>query len=202
MPHPNRIRPSTSKHCHKRTPLQRESDFHDIARLYLARRTQPEIAEWIKANRHYTLSRQQIGFDLQEIQKRWRTDCVRAIDDRKAEELARVDRLEREYWDAYERSKRDATRKAQEKSESNESGKDAHIRAKVEVEERDGDPRFLSGVMQCIEQRCKILGVNAPTRIANSDGGNIAPVSMTSVICYLPDNGRAIDSPNPIQRPT
>lgn len=37
---------------------------------------------------------------------------------------------------------------------------------KVELlEARDGDPRFLEGIRKCIQDRCKLLGIQAPERL-------------------------------------
>lgn len=38
-------------------------------------------------------------------------------------------------------------------------------RKSTRVEQRDGNPRWLTVVMQCIERRCKLLGLDAPVRM-------------------------------------
>ena len=37
----------------------------------------------------------------------------------------------------------------------------------MEKEQRDGNPAFLQGVLNCIDRRCKLLGIDAPTRTDN-----------------------------------
>jgi hypothetical protein len=122
-----------------RTPDQIRRDRAEIARLYLQRWTQADIG------RKLGLSRQQVGYDLEAVRQEWLDSALTDFNARKAEELARIDRLELEYWAAWERSKADGA----------------------------GDPRFLAGVERCIEQRAKILGLHAPTetRLTGKGGG-------------------------------
>jgi hypothetical protein len=35
-----------------------------------------------------------------------------------------------------------------------------------------GDPRYLDGVLKCIDRRCAILGIDAPKKIAGPTGGD------------------------------
>ena len=80
----------------------------------------------------------------------------------KARELAKVDNLEREYWDAWARS--------QEEAETRTVTKDSKGGSTVDrYEGQVGDSRFLSGVQWCINKRCEILGLNAASRNINFD---------------------------------
>ncbi|NIP53215.1 MAG: hypothetical protein GWN94_14245, partial [Phycisphaerae bacterium] len=91
--------------------------------------------------------------DLKTIQKRWRTDTTIDLDEARQRELARIDQLEREYWQAWEKSKQPRKRVSQtDKTVSRQT------------EERTGDPRYLAGVQWCIQQRCKLLDIEAPQR--------------------------------------
>jgi hypothetical protein len=149
-----------------RTPDQIRSDRAEIARLYLQRWTQAEIGQ------HLGLSRQQVGYDLAAIREEWLQSSLVNFGARKAEELARIDRLEREFWGAWEASKKE---KETTTSEQVNKGGDEQIKAAIRKEERTGDPRYLAGVERCIERRCKILGMDAPieTRLTGQDGGPI-----------------------------
>jgi hypothetical protein len=81
-----------------RSPDQIARDRAEIARLYLQRRTQAEIAA------QPGMSRQQVGYDLGAVRQGWLESSLTDFNARKAEELARIDRLEREYWDAWQAS--------------------------------------------------------------------------------------------------
>jgi hypothetical protein len=157
-----------------RTPDQIRSDRAEIAQLYLLRRTQAEIAEKLG------LSRQQIGYDLNAVREEWLHSSLTDFNQRKAEELARLDRLEREYWNAWLESKKE-TQVAT--TEQTTDGDGDRLRAVVRKEQQTGNPQYLAGVQSCIEQRCKILGLNAPnvTELTGPGGGPIH-FSMEAVI--------------------
>jgi hypothetical protein len=149
-----------------RTPDQIRHDRAEIARLYLQRYTQAEIGQQLG------LSRQQVGYDLDAVRAEWLQSSLMDFNARKAEELARIDRLEREYWTAWEASQqgRETTTTGQTTDPRGE-----RVKAEIRKEEQHGDPRYLAGVQWCISKRCEILGFNAPTRneLTGKDGGPI-----------------------------
>src|SRR5262249_28077339 len=57
-----------------------------------------EIAQRLK------VSRQQIGNDLKVLQRRWQESALADFNAKKVAELAKMDELERTYWEAWERS--------------------------------------------------------------------------------------------------
>jgi predicted transcriptional regulator len=122
--------------ANKRGQAERDRDLADIARLYCQGMRQVDIAEILG------ITQQQVSYDLKRIQKRWQTECIEAISQGKARELARIDELERTYWSAWFESQR----------------------------QRKSNPAFLQGVMTCIDKRCKLLGLDAP--IKTEDDGN------------------------------
>ena len=70
----------------------------DVAEAYLRRETQLSVAERLGVNEK-TVRR-----DLAVVRKEWLKASQDAFDQRKAEELARIDRIERKAEDAWERS--------------------------------------------------------------------------------------------------
>ena len=84
--------------ANKRTLIQIEDDRREIASLYLQGKTQQAIAERLN------MTRQMVGYDLKAIQRRWREDTSRNLDEDKARELAKLDELERTHWQAWEDS--------------------------------------------------------------------------------------------------
>ena len=91
----------------------------------------------------------------------------------KAQELAKIDEVERQAWVAWERSQEDA-----ESTKVVETASDKRYEAQTKGQA--GDPRFLDIVMKCVDRRCKILGVDAPVKqqVTGADGG---PVGVTIV---------------------
>ena len=166
----------------KRTRIQRERDMAEIARLYLQGKTQQQIAEYIGRSFYGDpefLSRQMIAKDLAAVYKLWQREAVLDLNQAIITELARIDQLERTFWEAWARSQDDIkTRTVRERGKKDKAGSELVIMS----EERTGDPRYLDGIMKCIERRCRLLGLDAPkqTRIdANISEGsfeiNIVP---------------------------
>lgn len=131
-----------------------------VADLYLAGATQAAIADQVE------VSRQQVGGYLKTLQARWQVSATEAISVRKARELAKIDRLEREHWDAWERSRQNAQTKVVRTRSITLKVKDAagqplpadETETTLTTIGQVGDPRFLQGVESCIELRLKITG--------------------------------------------
>ena len=131
-----------------------------MADMYLRGKTQMQMLDAIIKERDYTLTKQQISYDIKTIHKRWLQSSLVDYDQVKAKELARIDRLEQEYWDAWVRSRDDKEISVASRTE----GKDTTTKTEVRKEGQTGNPRFLDGVLKCIEQRLKIFGLYAPTQ--------------------------------------
>lgn len=150
----------------KRTQFQRERDYLEIARLYLHGKTQEEIGAEVN------LDQGQVCRDLAVIRGRWQKSAVMDMNEAKNRELGRIDELERTYWQAWQDSKQPKETTNTEKSTRGEA---ATAKASIRKEERDGNPAYLAGVMSCIERRCRLLGIDAPTKteLTGKDGGAI-----------------------------
>jgi hypothetical protein len=132
----------------------------EVARRYLRGEMQSEIAE------SFGISQAQISYDLKAIRAAWLQSAIRDFNAARAEELAKIDQVEGEYWQAWERSKKD---KETENLEGDGTLDQATRKPKVtkitkRKEGQSGNPAYLQGILTCIERRCKILGLDAPTR--------------------------------------
>lgn len=136
----------------RRSTSQLTRDRRRIATLYLEGWLQADIAEEV------SLSQSTVSNDLKALQRQWLESSLIDIDAAKAREIAKVDKLEREYYAAWRRSREDAET---ERIEGSSEGPSKKVLTK---KNQDGDPRFLAGVQWCIDRRCKILGVDAPER--------------------------------------
>ncbi len=134
-----------------RTPEQILQHREEIAARYLRGEYQADIAALLG------ISQQQVSYDLKAIRATWLASAIRDFDAAKAQELAKIDAVEREYWLGWERSQRD---KKIEYSEHNTNG----FKDSTRKEGQAGNPAFLSGILACIERRCAILGIDAPKR--------------------------------------
>jgi hypothetical protein len=139
------------------TRLQVQQRRTTVARLYLQQRTQAEIACEVGVDQG-TICR-----DLKAIHAEWQRQRLDDFHHAKLRELARIDRLEREYWDAWERSCLERAQSVQEKTSAPSGDR---FKAGTRTEGRDGNAEFLRGVERCIELRCKILGAFAAVKIA------------------------------------
>jgi hypothetical protein len=177
----------------KRSSIKREFDLATLAGLYFKGKFQSEIASQLN------LTQQQISYDLKTLQTRWAESARGRFDDAKGKELAKVDNLEREYWQAYQLSQKDfrsVTAKRErvdlgiDKDGKRAARKGAITELTVKKETRIGDPRYLAGVAWCIERRCKILGLDAPiqTETAHSfseeNWVNIRGVILTALSAF------------------
>nr|WP_293836721.1 helix-turn-helix domain-containing protein [uncultured Arsenicibacter sp.] len=158
-----------------------------VATLYLKGWQQAAIAEELD------VTQSQISQDLKAIRENWKTGALIDFNEAKARELARLDLLEQTYWSAWERSLK-PFKKKQTKMRGEVNMNDASQKQKAKnletteaTEERVGDPKFLDGVLKCIQKRVDILGIDAPSKqeLTGKDG---KPLNVT--IFKIPDNGR------------
>lgn len=145
-----------AKNTKRRTKTQLERDRRRISDMYLRGMLQSEIAAELG------LSQATISTDLKALQGEWLQSALLDFNEIKARELARIDKLEREYWTAWERSLEDA----ETIREENGAGgiKDVRI-----TKGQSGNPTFLSGIQWCIEQRLKIFGIYEATKLRIED---------------------------------
>jgi hypothetical protein len=127
------------------------------AELYLKGVTQQEIAAAIG------VSRKQIEYDLVDIRTWWRERTVFDLDEWKAEQLAKLDALEAQCWKSWEDSRKPTKITTESKTTAGaHPGSTASERTITSA----GDVRFLDGIAGVINQRCRILGLNAPTKLS------------------------------------
>jgi hypothetical protein len=151
--------------------LSIESRRCQVAALFLrGTKRQSELALRLGVNRS-TISR-----DLKALNARWKEAAVRDLDAAKGQELERLDQLEAEYWQAWEKSKGPHEVTTTEQTTGGDSDR---TRAAIRTEEQHGDPRYLDGVQRCIEQRCKLLGLCAPQKIAPTTPDGQEPYRLT-----------------------
>lgn len=143
----------------KRSPTQIVRDRAEIARLYLMGVTQAEIGERLD------MTQPMVSYDLKAIRALWTDSAIRDFDEVKSQELAKIDNLERTYWEAWERSLEQFKSKTIKAKGKNPVEAAANAEQTLKTEDRNGDPRFLEGVRWCIDRRCKIFGFDAPVKL-------------------------------------
>lgn len=165
-------RKTRSRTRYKRTKMQRQMDLVDTARLWLTGYTILQIRDWINANRDYNLHYNSIFNDLRHLRTTWRETYLMDTKEAMAQELARIDALEAEYWDAWRESRTNSadvetTDKKDEWSGRGRGTKPGYTGKKTvkKVSKRDGNPKFLEGIEKCIAMRMKLFGLEAPKNV-------------------------------------
>jgi hypothetical protein len=93
---------------------------------------------------------------LPALRLRWKQSSEADYAERVAEDLAKLDALEAEYWRGWQRSlQKKATQKRMGRIHGTEQ---RATEFEATQEELTGDPRFLDGVHKCLERRAKLLG--------------------------------------------
>jgi len=139
----------------QRSNSQLARDRRKIADLYLKGWLQADIAEELG------ISDSTVSRDLAAMRKAWLKSALMDFNEAKARELAEIDHLERVAWAEWLESKEAKESTVQKTSTSN---RNKRVEAQIRKETRLGDPRYLGIIQWCIDRRCKILGVDAPTQ--------------------------------------
>jgi len=140
----------------KPKPSADEEQFlHDVTRQYLRGVEQAEIARRLKC----TPAR--LRSALRKIQKGWQTLPAVRLTARQAAELAKLDELERTYWEAWEQSQYPREISTTERTdEEKNKAKTTRTKASLRKESRAGVAEYLKGVERCIARRVHILALN------------------------------------------
>lgn len=169
----------------KRNKAQREADLAAMAVLVVKGATEREIAN------QFGLSPATAHRDVEEIEQRWRDRAYDLVQRWKGRMMAVHDRVAREAWEEWERSKRDAEKLVEitelvEPGTVDETG--ALIdptRPRTSVMEtvrrtetrmgRTGDPRYLAAIESALSEQAKLIGAHAAQKHEHGgeDGGPI-----------------------------
>ena len=131
-----------------------------VAERYLRGEYQSAIAQ------SFGVDTATISRDLAAVRALWLASAIRDFDAAKAQELAKIDEVERAAWGAWERSTKDKEVAVQESDGTldQQTRKPRLKKATFRKEGQSGNPAFLSTILNCIERRCSILGLDAPKR--------------------------------------
>ena len=141
---------------------------HDVCELYLQGKYQHEIALKLE------VSLSTVKRVMKKAEQRWLAASVSAMGQLRAEELARINALEREWWRAWRKSCKPQEKTSTSKTTTSGSGGNDPrelTRAELRREQSTGDPAYLHGVQWCIDRRCKLLGLDRLAANTAPDGG-------------------------------
>jgi len=195
---------SSKKHG-RRSEVQRERDLAIISELYLKGYSYYHIGQMLKEftkdgdKDGYTLSPITVSADMKEVIERWRQAALMNIQEQRLRELEKINAIEHQYFLAWERSLELRTKKEtrsalrgtgemQTTIDDNGEVLETERMALIPIEEKSaeyepiGDPRFLDGIMKCIDRRCKLLGLDIDSRMKDNkeedDERNISRIEL------------------------
>lgn len=169
------------------TDRQIEARRQKVAELYLKGYDQYYIADKVK------VTQQQVSQDIKKLVKRWQESQLESIAEKQAKELEKIDKVETEAWAAWTRSLKPINKTI---SKNGFNVKGPVEMTEQETQELTGDPRFLATIQKCIDQRCKILGIDAPIKVEHK--GEITVKEITGMQIFdtgapeLDEKGRPI----------
>lgn len=169
----------------KLTDYQKVKAKEIIAKVILRKGTQEKASEEIEKNLGVKITRQQVSYYVQILQKEWLANSQRDIAEIKAEEIAELDALKCEVYDQWERSKLNAetvttklvgvdeakSNKAKQYflDDQQEDPRDTKLQVQTEettkIAGQCGDPRYIHNIVELSQQKAKILGLNAPEKV-------------------------------------
>lgn len=116
--------------------------------------------------------------ELRDLQAEWRLNAAESIEVHRDRELRRLEVIEREAFSEWERSKKDYAKEVIEDVMIGGDGEGVKLpgtKTKKETGGRIGDPRLLEIAIRAQDARRKILGLDAPTKVAPTDPSGDKP---------------------------
>lgn len=152
--------PAKLQAINKQRKLRQLDNAAVIGKLYCEGMPQGKIAEKLGINRDTVTT------SLNLIRKVWRERLGDTIELHRAEQLAKIDRVESEAWEAWWESKKAVIELKREIENSPDGVKTKKSKLK---KMQTGEVRFLELVSKQVEMRSKILGLDKPE---SAVGGN------------------------------
>ena len=147
------------RHGYRRTPEQRENDLVFCTDLFLMGYSYRQISDLLnqrnaKMGLDYAIvPPMRVYKDLKQLLINWKREHEENIDLYITKELSKLDKIEAELWDAWERSKKRIVSKIRQSGLKTERS-----------ETFAGNPRYLDLVLSVQQRRAKLLGLDAPVK--------------------------------------
>lgn len=154
----------------KRSNEQKELDIVICTRYFLQGYTYRQIADKlnieIKARgNNYTIDFRTVYRDLQKVLIEWKKEHADDMDAYVRKEVQKLDLMECELWQAWEKSKTGKFREKVAKRPSRDELKDSYDTNETTTETSAGNPRFLQLILEVMQRRAKLLGFDAPVKV-------------------------------------
>lgn len=140
----------------KRTPQQREADLKKVAEWVVQGKSQLWIGQQLG------LSHQQISYDVKQIRAEWKEQVNLSYDEHICRILGEIQVIQDTYWREFTGDGLTNIRKKKVDS----STPKGNVSTEEEIHSSNkGNAALLSGVINCIEKKSKILGIDLSAAI-------------------------------------
>jgi len=165
--------------AHLRQRMEKEQRMNLTLEYYLRGRSFRDIAKELGCGLSTTKR------DIDAIRDEWRRSRMDAYGHEQLHELAKIDAIEREAWSQWEASKKEEVATRAETEVQIIEGANGTVVRKPGGEKvvrttrlRNADPRYMETIRWCVEQRCKLLGLLAPQKIAPTNPEGTGPAKV------------------------
>jgi acyl-CoA-binding protein len=125
--------------------------------MILQGKTQQEIANFLE------LDRSMVSREVKAIRQEWKQSSVRDFDESRGQKLAELEVVKSELWQAWQESKQQKETTLQEQiallDEGGTDGAGKRIKVATKQQSTTGDVAYLSGIVSCIKEESKLLGL-------------------------------------------
>lgn len=161
----------------KRTKEQKDYDVKLAAKLFLRGYTYRDITSLLNKDikdrgLDYKLDSTQVFKDIKKEMVEWKRESLESIDKYMDKELRKLDALEVEAWEGWEKSKQGKQRDKKRSSArpkkvllEEEKTTDYFGYEEKTVEMSAGNPRFIEVILNIHQRRAKLLGLEAPIKV-------------------------------------
>lgn len=160
-----------------------------VSRLAAQGMFQREIARQVESQGLGRISQQAVSSMLTRLDARWLTSTAEGSRAVRARQVESLEHLSREFLLAWERSKEpsrvERTKETTVEAGRGEGGDRVRLPARevvLTVGARDGDPRFLAGLMKAMEGVRKLLGVDADLDRSGGHAGLADPLAAAAAL--------------------
>lgn len=150
--------------ANKRNDSQKLADYLEIAILNHKGKNQGEIAEILSNKRSYTLSQQQISYDMKALKELWKRETVFDVDTEKGRLKSHIELLIKEAHIAWARSREDVVTVSEG---FNGQGAFKSTTRKGQA----GDPRFIAEIRALLKEYRDLFGIDPPKKIEGTGVG-------------------------------
>lgn len=160
----------------KRLRVEREADILFCTNLFLRGYSYREIAkhlniELAKRNATYELTFQMVYYDMNQVIAEWKAEQKQDIGDYVSQELKKLDRMENELWEAWEKSKVIERKKTRRNRMDNVDPDDKTRRygdygySETSTETTPGDSKYFDLLLRVWDKRAKLVGYDVAEKV-------------------------------------